>query len=93
MTVTYKTDARFPGVNFPVLHKVVYARTADGVYAQYQRSYKDHLVYMWLESNCRHRYYHSPGYLREKSIQFECDQEAVMFALKFGAHDRTDNYS
>ena len=81
MTVTYTTNAKFPGVNFPVLHKVVYAKTVDGVQALYQRSYKDHLVDSWLEANCQHPYYHSPGYLKEKFIQFECDEEAALFAL------------
>lgn len=81
--ITYKTDERFPGINFPVLHKVVYAHTTDDVQAKYQRSYRDHLVYTWLESNCRHAYYHSPGYLKEKFIQFEDDHEAVMFALRW----------
>ena len=84
MTVYYKTNERFPGVNFPVLHTVVYAKTVDNVQAQYQRSYKDHLVDTWLEANCKHPYYHSPGYLREKFIQFECDEEAVWFALRWG---------
>jgi hypothetical protein len=79
--ITYKTNEKFPGIDFPVLHTVVYAKTVDGVQAQYQRSYKDHLVDAWLKSNCRHPYYHSPGYLREKFIQFECDEEAFLFAL------------
>jgi hypothetical protein len=81
MTVYYKTNEAWPGINFPVLHRVVYAKTVDNVQAQYQRSYKDHLVDTWLEANCRHPYYHSPGYLKEKFIQFECDEDAAMFAL------------
>ncbi len=85
MTVTYKTNEKFPGINFPVLHKVVYAYTVDHVQAFYQRSYKDHLVDTWLEANCQHPYYHSPGYLKEKFIQFECDEEALMFALKWSS--------
>jgi len=84
MTVHYKTNERFPGINFPVLHKVTYAHTVDFVQARYQRSYKDHLVDEWLENNCKHPFYHGPGYLQEKFIQFEDDVEAVMFALKFG---------
>jgi hypothetical protein len=83
MTITYKPLLSFPGINIPVLHRVVYAQTADGVYAEYQRSYKDHLVDAWLKENCRHSYYHSPGYLREKFIEFECDEDAVMFALRW----------
>ncbi len=84
MTVTYK-DHEIGGVTLklPVLHKVKYAGTVDGVQAKYQRSYKDHLVDQWLEENCRHAYYHSPGYLREKFIEFECDRDAMWFALRW----------
>ena len=84
MTVTYKTNAKFPGINFPVLHRVVYdQRNKETVPAGYQRSYKDHLVNAWLEDNCQHPYYHSPGYRHEKFIEFECDEEAVQFALRW----------
>ena len=82
MTVSYK-DSRYLGVQVPVLHKVTYAKTVDNVQAMFQRSYKDALVDTWLNENCQHPYYHSPGYLYEKFIEFEDDREAVMFALKF----------
>mgnify|MGYP000072382702 CR=1 FL=1 len=85
MAVTYKTNPTFPGIKFPVLHRVVYAQTVDNVNAGYQRSYKDHLVDAWLEANCKHPFYHSPGYLYEKFIEFECDEEAVLFALNWAA--------
>jgi hypothetical protein len=81
MVVRYKTNEKFPGINFPVLHKVVYANTIEGVPAQWQISYKDYIVNEWLKENCQHPYYHSPGYLTEKFIQFECDEEAALFAL------------
>jgi hypothetical protein len=68
---------------FSKLYKVKYADTADGVLAAYQRSYKDVLVDAWLESNCQHPYYHSPGYLTEKFIQFEDSKDATMFALRW----------
>ena len=86
MTITYKSVPEFgtnKTIKVPVLHKVVYAHTEGLVLAQYQRSYKDHLVDAWLEENCRHPYYHSPVYLYEKFIEFEDDAEAVMFALKW----------
>ncbi len=83
MTVTYKPAKFNPDIKIPVLHKVIYAETVDGVQALYQRSYKDHLVDSWLKENCQHPYYHSPGYLRQKFIQFECDEEAALFALTF----------
>ena len=83
--ITYKIIwPELPHVRVPVLHKVVYAQTTDGVLASYQRSYKDCLVDTWLKANCRSPYYTSPGYLTEKSIQFEDDEEAVIFALRWG---------
>ena len=66
-----------------MLRKVVYAETTDGVLAAYQRSYKDYLVDEWLKVNCKKPYYHSPGYLTEKFIEFECSKDATMFALKW----------
>lgn len=82
--ITYTNPwPELPQVKIPVLHRVVYAHTVDHVPAFYQRSYKDHLVDEWLKANCRSPYYHSPGYLREKSIEFECDEEAVWFALRW----------
>jgi hypothetical protein len=82
VTVHYKWNPLW-GVNFPVLHRVVYGHTTDGVQSHYQRSYKDYLVDQWLKDNCRHGYYHSPGWELEKFIEFECDQEALMFALRW----------
>lgn len=66
-----------------MLHRVVYGKTVDGVKAQWQVSYKDYIVNQWLEENCCNPYYHSPGYLEEKFIEFEDDAEATFFALKF----------
>ena len=83
MGVTYKTNPAFPGVKFPVLHRVVYAHTVDKAKAYQQISYKYYKVNMWLKENCRSPYYHSPGYLTEKFIEFEDDAEAVMFALRW----------
>lgn len=85
MTITYKELKGFPGVRTPVLHRVKYAETVDDVLSMYQRSYKDYLVDEWLKANCRSPYYHSPGYLKEKFIQFVDDDEALLFALVWGA--------
>jgi hypothetical protein len=81
MSITYKD---YSNIKFPRLHKVVYGKTVDGVQAQWQVSYKDYLVNEWLEENCKHGYYRSPGYFTEKFIEFQDDEEAFMFALKFG---------
>ena len=83
MTITYTTNKEWPGLKFPVLHRVKYADTVDGVQAHYQRSYLDHKVDTWLKDNCKNPYYHSPGYLREKFIEFEDDKEAMWFALRW----------
>jgi hypothetical protein len=83
MAITYTTPwPDMPTVKVPKLHKIIYAHSVDGVDAQYQRSYKDHLVDEWLKANCRAPYYHST-YHTEKFIQFEDDKEAVMFALRW----------
>jgi hypothetical protein len=84
MTITYTHLYPELDIKVPKLHRVVYAHTVDDVQAQYQRSYKDHLVDEWLKENCRHTYYHSPGYLKEKFIEFECDRDAMWFALRWG---------
>ena len=81
--ITYKEMKGFPSIKMPMLHRVVYASTQDGIQAQYQKSYKDYLIDEWLKSNCRANYYHSPGYLREKFIEFEDDEDATLFALRW----------
>jgi len=83
MTITYKPMKLLPHIQIPVLHKVVYDNAAHGPTYNYQRSYKEILVDAWLKENCHSTYYHSPGYLREKSIHFEDDKEACMFTLKW----------
>ena len=70
-------------IKFKQLYKIKYADTVDGVQAQWQVSYKDYVVNEWLKTNCKSPYYHSPGYLTEKFIEFEDDKEAMMFALRW----------
>ena len=85
MTITYvKKKYGETDLKFPVLHRVVYDRREnEPIVAMYQRSYKDHLVDAWLGENCKSSYYHSPGYMQEKFIEFEDDEEAVLFALRW----------
>lgn len=81
MTVTYRKNIL--DLDVPVLHKVVYDYIDDSepIFTRYRS--KDIVVNEWLKQNCRHGYYHSPPHMREKFIQFECDQEAVLFALRW----------
>jgi hypothetical protein len=81
--ITYRSLISFPGIKIPVLHRVVYARTIEGIFPPDARSDRDRLIDTWLKSNCRYNYYRDPGYLREKFIEFECDEEAMLFALKW----------
>lgn len=85
MAITYvKKKYGQTDLKFPVLHRVVYDhRLHTKIPARYERSYKDVLVDTWLKDNCRHPYYHSPGHLHEKFIEFEDDEEAVLFALRW----------
>lgn len=83
MAITYKDSLIHPGYRIPVLHRVVYGKTMDGVQAQWQVSYKDYKVNEWLKENCKSPYYRSPGYLEEKFIEFEDDKEAMWFALRW----------
>jgi len=86
MTVTYTTP--WPGlgqVRVPRLHRVTYDLRLDVSFpAIFQRSIEHCQVDTWLKAHCRHPYYHSPGYIREKFVEFECDQDAAFFALRWG---------
>ena len=70
-------------IKFNKLYNVQYAKTTDGIQAQWQISYKDYIVNEWLKVNCKHPYYHSPGYLEEKFIEFEDEKEAMWFSLRW----------
>lgn len=86
MTITYQPMLEgCDVVERPVLHRVIYDRRIDqNIPAKFQRSLKDFHVDAWLEINCNNPYYHSPGYIHEKFIEFEDDAEALMFALRWG---------
>lgn len=85
MTITYKPMVMFPNIQTPVLHRVVYAHTTDGVAARYQNSYRDWQVRLWCQANCRAGFYMHPGWTQEKFVQFEDDQDATWFALHWAA--------
>ena len=87
MTVTYVSIwPELPNVKVPKLHRVVYDHREDeAVLAGDQYSYKDHLVNAWLDEYCRGNYYHSPGYERKKFIEFEDDEDATLFALRWAS--------
>jgi hypothetical protein len=76
MTVTYKTLwDDMPNVKIPVLHRIRY------------NSYnidKDELI-SWLKKNCKGSFYHSLYGFPHHYMEFEDDEDAVMFALRWGS--------
>lgn len=84
MAITY-IEKKFglASIKIPKLHRVHYGTSVDGIYAKYQKSLRDYQIDSWLKENCRAPYYHST-YHFDKFIQFEDDEDAVMFALMWG---------
>ena len=84
MTVTYVPmfpDVPGDPITVPKLHKVVYGQNKkDGMHLPNDRIWH---IEPWLEENCCHPYYHSPGYTDDLFIEFECDEDAVLFALRW----------
>ena len=79
MTVTYKETAfrTSTKIRVPVLHTVVYGHRddIDGW------NNLDIRVRCWCGENCKGMFYLHPGWTLEKFVQFEDDEDAVLFAL------------
>ena len=84
MTVTYVPmfpDVPGDPITVPKLHKVVYVRNKkDGIVVPELDFWE---MEAWLRETCCHPYYHSPGYTDDLFIEFECDEDALLFALKW----------
>jgi len=76
MTVTYKPLDRFPSIQVPILHSVAYGRRK----LNYEHP-KDAEIREWLRENCKHMYYTYPSWMDQYGVQFEDDDEAMMFSL------------
>jgi hypothetical protein len=72
------------GINTKSLIKVVYAEVPDGLKSGDIKSYKDHLVYEWCKENCIGRWWRNPGWCDCKFIEFANEDDATMFALRWG---------
>jgi hypothetical protein len=75
MTVTYKTLWEdMPNVKIPILHAIHYDHHVVN---------KDEMN-IWLRENCKASYYRSPPWYGEQHcVQFEDDEDAVLFALRW----------
>lgn len=75
MAVTYiEPFKEMPGFKMPFLHKVPYNQEVN---------YRE--IEGWLKENCKDSYYPSPGWHKTPMIEFEDDEDAMMFALRWGA--------
>lgn len=82
MAKTYKELDGFPGITVPVLHNIVYGKCESALYERHPKQVE---IDAWLSENCKDRYYHTSSWMRVHAIQFEDDEDALMFALKYGA--------
>ena len=66
----------------PKLHKVVWkTRKWTGSPSYLDEKFEG--MEDWLKENCKHPYYHGDVWNYECSIQFECDEDAMWFALRW----------
>lgn len=66
----------------PKLHRIVWkTRTWAGSPSYLDENFPE--MDAWCEKNCRHPYYHGPAWQHDCFIEFECDQDATMFALRW----------
>ena len=81
--ITYKTidfDVRIP-VPHDVVLKEYTTRDLIGRYKEIEDEYKD--MRKWCEQNCQSKFYFYPSWNRKFGAQFENDEDAVMFALRW----------
>lgn len=87
MTITYKRPFSDRSTRVPILHKVYYGDTAR-IFSAVSPSPKfyprhDCAVLDWCKENCKAAWYSSPAYVDQCYIEFEDDEDALMFALKW----------
>ena len=84
MAITYKIIwSGLSDVKTPVLHTVHYGYS-NMPQLRHEWIIKDREIREWCKANCRAKFYLHPGYTYEKFVQFEDDEDAVIFSLKFG---------
>ena len=86
MTITYKRPFSDRSTRVPILHKVYYGEPvveADPFLGIPFKLYPLHdaAAIEWCQENCRAAWYRSPGHVNQCFIEFEDDEDAVMFAL------------
>ena len=69
--ITYKKVFDNHNLTVPVLHRV------------YHREERYYYINMWCKENCKRRFYFAPVWTTEYFVEFEDDEDAVLFALKW----------
>lgn len=82
MTITYHSSP-FGDFEVPILIKVNYGEITQGGVNLATLIDEQDMIDDWLKENCHHRYYHSPSWSGQRFIEFECDQDAMLFALRW----------
>jgi len=72
ITYTYPWPEDAPTLKVPKLHDV-----------HYNKDYTNGEIYRWCKENTRAPFYTSPSWTGKCLVQFEDDQDAAMFALRF----------
>jgi hypothetical protein len=72
ITYTYPWPDLAPTLKVPKLHDV-----------QYNNAYTGGEIYRWCKENTRAPFYTAPSWTGKCLVQFEDDQDATMFALRF----------
>ena len=62
----------YPDISVPVLHKVCY-----------DSKHNEQHIQAWVQNNCRAAFYGSPGWYPHHFYEFEDDEDATMFALRW----------
>lgn len=69
--ITYYTPLKErPNFKLPMLHRIKYRGDLTE-------------VIHWCKKNCQHRFYYNPGWMLDQFVEFEDDQDAVLFALRW----------
>jgi len=80
--ITYR-DADF-GIRIPVLHDVVLRIEPSFSLDRMSQLLEDYTVmHKWCEQNCESNFYFYPSWTGKLGAQFENDEDAVMFALRW----------
>lgn len=70
--ITYKKFFDHSEITFPVLHRV---KIRDFAYY--------YTINSWCKDNCRAPYYMAPSWAVDCAVEFEDDEDATLFALRW----------